>query len=183
MKKALVSGIFLLGLMAASAMAAQTDKRLADLFASLQATTDTAEARALESHIWAIWLDSGRADVNGLMDRGARAMGRSDLRDALERFEHVVELAPGFAEGWNKRATVYYLLGELDASVRDIERTLALEPRHFGAVSGMGLIHLQRGDEIGALAAFEAVLKIHPNSSGARHRVDVLRRKLHGKAI
>ena len=85
---------------------------------------------------------------------------------------------PDYAEGWNKRATVHYLKGDYSASVIDIERTLALEPRHFGAISGMGLIFMARGDEAGALKAFKEVLKIHPHARGAQFHVEELRKKL-----
>jgi tetratricopeptide (TPR) repeat protein len=98
--------------------------------------------------------------------------------DAITIFSQITESAPRFAEGWNKRATAYYLNDDLVASVEDIRRTLALEPRHFGAISGMGLIFLSRGDEAGALDAFEAVLAIHPHAHGTRERVEELRQLL-----
>jgi tetratricopeptide (TPR) repeat protein len=96
-------------------------------------------------------------------------------------FDRVVTTLPDFAEGWNKRATVHYLNEDYTASVIDIERTLVLEPRHFGAISGMGLIFMARGDEAGALRAFEEVLKIHPHARGAKARVEELRKKLRAK--
>ena len=106
-----------------------------------------------------IWHESGREDVDRLMETGIEEMGSGRLRESIATFARIVGLAPEFAEGWNKRATAYYLAGELDASIRDVERTLALEPRHFGALSGLGLIYLARDDELGALRAFEATLK------------------------
>ena len=106
------------------------------------------------------------------------AMGDQRWEDAIAIFGQITERAPGFAEGWNKRATAYYLNEDYVASVEDIRRTLALEPRHFGAISGMGLIFLSRGDQAGALAAFEAVVAIHPNSPGARARIEELRKRL-----
>jgi Flp pilus assembly protein TadD len=98
-------------------------------------------------------------------------MAEGEFKLAADWFGKVIQLAPDFAEGWNKRATAHYLADDLDASVRDIQKTLALEPRHFGALSGLGLIFMQRGDLAGALAAFEQVLVVHPNSAQARVHV------------
>lgn len=159
----------------------QLDARLDALFLTLRSTQDYAEAVRVEKEIWGIWTDSSHEQVNKLMSRGMRAMALSAFSEAIEVFGQVIELAPEFAEGWNKRATVHYFADNLDASVRDIEHTLALEPRHFGAISGMGLIFLQQRDEAGALHAFEEVLKINPHSRGAKSRVEELRRKLGGE--
>ncbi|MDX1434159.1 MAG: tetratricopeptide repeat protein [Gammaproteobacteria bacterium] len=168
-----------LGLLCAPAPRAdQTDARLDDLFAELAAADDPHDAFVTEMAIWRVWGESGRDDVDALLALGTEAMAGGRLDDAIAIFDRVVAIAPGFAEGWNKRATAYYLRGDYVASVRDIERTLALEPRHFGAISGMGLIFLERGDETGALKAFEEVLKIHPMSSNARRRVEELRERL-----
>lgn len=156
----------------------QNDQRLDSLFQVLQSTTDPVEAQITEIMIWKIWVESGRDDVDSLMAAGIEAMVGGRIGESIELFDRVVHLAPGFAEGWNKRATAYYLNDDLVASVQDIERTLALEPRHFGALSGMGLIFLARGDEEGALSAFEEVLKIHPHAPGARLRVEELRKRI-----
>jgi tetratricopeptide (TPR) repeat protein len=156
----------------------QSDQRLTALFETLKTTDDTAAARAAEAKIWRIWIDSGHTAIDALMSEGVAAMSNRRLEDAITIFGQITERAPGFAEGWNKRATAYYLNEDYVASVKDIQRTLALEPRHFGAISGMGLIFLERGDQAGALAAFEAVVAIHPNSPGARMRVEQLRKRL-----
>ena len=156
----------------------QTDARLDDLFQVLQTTADPRAAVAAEQAIWRIWLDSGRVDIDALMDEGILAITDQRLDEAITIFSRITERAPGFAEGWNKRATAYYLNENYLASVEDIRRTLALEPRHFGAISGMGLIFLSRGDDAGALDAFEAVLAIHPHDIGARAQVEALRERL-----
>ena len=160
------------------AQADQSDQRLTALFETLKSTGDVSAARAAEVEIWRIWIDSGRDDIDALMIEGVVAMSNQRLEDAITIFGQITERAPAFAEGWNKRATAYFLNEDYVASVEDIRRTLALEPRHFGAISGMGLIFLIRGDEAGALAAFEAVVAIHPNSPGARARVEELRKRL-----
>lgn len=166
-----------------TATAGQDDVRLDGLFEILLTTEDSQQAQRAESQIWQIWSDSGRDDINALMTKGITAMNKRKFDTALEAFDEIVQLAPGFAEGWNKRATVYYLRDELAESVEDIRRTLALEPRHFGAISGMGLIFLERGDEAGALRAFESVLAINPHARGARLRAEYLRAKLRGNTI
>jgi tetratricopeptide (TPR) repeat protein len=168
----------LLALAATGVGADQSDARLDGLFEVLQTTADPRAAVAAEQAIWRIWLDSGRADIDALMDEGILAITDQRLDEAITIFSRITERAPGFAEGWNKRATAYYLNEDYAASVEDIRRTLVLEPRHFGAISGMGLIFLSRGDDAGALDAFEAVLAIHPHELGARAQVEALRERL-----
>lgn len=160
------------------AWADQTDARLDALFEVLETTSDMQAAGSAEAEIWRIWIASGREEIDALMVDGVAAMRNQRFEDAIALFGQITERVPEFAEGWNKRATAYYLNDDHVASVQDIQRTLALEPRHFGAISGMGLIFLSRGDEAGALAAFEAVLAIHPGAPGARQRVEELRKRL-----
>lgn len=162
------------------ASADQTDDRLDGLFEVLRGTDAPEEARAAEVEIWRIWVESGREDIDALMVEGILAMSRQQLDDAITIFGQITERAPHFAEGWNKRATAFYLNEDYVASVEDIRHTLALEPRHFGAIAGMGLIFLSQGDEAGALEAFEAVLAIHPHAPHARARVEELRKRRRG---
>ena len=161
----------------------QRDRGLPELFAALAEAPSRAHAFRIEGAIWEIWLDGGDPALNELMEQGVAAMSARRFRDAAERFTELILAAPEFAEAWNKRATVYYLLDRYGDSMRDIERTLALEPRHFGAISGMGLIFLERGDEEGALGVFEKVLEIHPHARGARLHVERLRKRLEGRRI
>ena len=177
--------IVLLGILATLMMAApatgradQSDERLEELFDRLRTTADPQEAQIIEVQIWRIWTDSGRDDMNALVEDGTRFMIQGRLKEAIAIFDRVVTTLPDFAEGWNKRATAHYLNGDYTASMIDIERTLVLEPRHFGAISGMGLIFMARGDEANALRAFEEVLKVHPHARGAKARVEELHKKL-----
>lgn len=163
------------------APADQNDRRLDGLFERLHATGDAAESRGIEQEIWRIWLESDDAVVDRLMRQGMAAMGLRRLELALERFDRIVERAPEFAEGWNKRATVHYLMGDLQASVLDIERTLDLEPRHFGALSGLGLIYDAIDEPRAALRSFEAALRLNPHLEGTRERIEALRRELRGR--
>ena len=175
-----VFGILATLMMAAPATgwADQSDERLEELFDRLRTTADPLEAQIIEVQIWRIWTDSGQVDLNALVEEGSQSMAQGLLKEAIAIFDRVVTTLPDFAEGWNKRATAHYLNGDYPASVIDIERTLALEPRHFGAISGMGLIFMARGDEANALRAFEEVLKVHPHARGAKARVEELHKKL-----
>ena len=168
-------------LVVSSASADQSDQRLPELFEQLRSTGEPVVAREAELRIWRIWMNSGRGDIDGIMKEGMEAMQAGRFDDAIGHFGEIVDMAPDFAEGWNKRATAYYLNDDLRESVQDIQRTLELEPRHFGAISGMGLIFLKRGDALGALDAFNAVLAIHPHSRGTRYRVEMLRQELLGR--
>ena len=160
--------------------ASQNDPRLPQLFEQLKEARTAEEAGLLERAIWQIWLLSGNGTVDAHMLRGLQALGIGDNEAAISSFDQVVELQPDFAEAWNKRATANYMLGRFDASVIDIHKTLSLEPRHFGALSGLGLINLALGREHEALKVFEAALGIHPYLSGADTHIQELRVKLKG---
>ncbi len=162
----------------APSVADQRDSRLEDLFAALASATNPQEAAQLESKIWLIWGETGQREIDDLFVRGGVAMSNGDMDKAVELFSLIIKMRPNFAEAWNKRATVFYLQRKLSESVADIEKTLALEPRHFGAISGLGLIFMAQEDARGALKAFEQVLEIHPQSSSARINVEWLRKQL-----
>ena len=161
----------------------QNDPRLDALFERIKQTERFDVAQDAEREIWDIWLDAGDPGLNHLMYVGVAAMESDQLDLAIGLFTEIIEKSPLFAEGWNKRATAFYLKGDLAASVLDIERTLALEPRHFGAVSGLGLIFLSSGDKIGALKAFRRVLEIHPHAAGARAQVRMLEKALEEEGV
>ena len=161
----------------------QNDPHLGDLFRRLEAAPTEAAAQAVEQGIWRIWTVSGDAAIDRLMGDGILHMSRRRFEDALGAFDAVVRCAPGFAEGWNKRATLHYLMGNYTASIADIEKTLALEPRHFGALSGLALVNLGLGNEARALKAFEAALKIYPLMAGHDTHIKALRVKFGGRNI
>ena len=170
----------LIALAGTPAGADQDDPRLDGLFDRLQHTPDPAEAQALEQRIWGLWLESDDAAVDRLMQQGILALQGHQYATALQAFDRMVEQAPDFAEGWNKRATVHYLMGNWRDSVRDIQRTLALEPRHFGALFGLGLIYDALEEPEAALRSFEATLTLNPHSESTRQMVEQLRRQLRG---
>ena len=152
----------------------QNDRRLDGLFERLQATRDAAEAAEIQNRIWALWFTAEDRKVTMLMGVGSMAMNQGQYQPALEAFNRVVAMAPDFAEGWNRRATLYYLMGDYPASVSDIAKTLALEPRHFGALSGLGLINMRLGRTDQAIKAFRDALAVNPHSTGAKANLDSL---------
>ena len=155
-------------------MAKRGDPRLDRLFAALARAADEDEAREVESKIWRVWAESGEESADRMLAVASEAMSRGAFAPALALLNSAIETAADFAEAWNKRATLYHLIGEHDLAIHDIRRTLALEPRHFGALSGLGMICLQRSDEAGALKAFRDALAVHPYLSGAQDAVDNL---------
>jgi len=173
--KALVTALTLL--LVPAAAADQNSPDLNALFQRLKTTASQAEADSVENAIWDIWHHKGIEAIDHAMALGIVAASQGDLRRSLEYFERVVRAAPDFAEGWNKRATIYYMIGDYAASVADIRRTLALEPRHFGALSGMGLIYDALGDYDAAVKVWEKALEIHPHMQTIRDRIEVLRRR------
>jgi tetratricopeptide (TPR) repeat protein len=165
-----------------SAHADQTDPRLDDLFARLQEDgLSEAEAGEIQKQIWDIWtsIDDVRAD--SLMSLGIANMAGGDYEGAVRSFTVLIEKFPEFAEAWNKRATVYYLMGEYEASLADVRRTLVLEPRHFGALSGLGLIFYQFDEYKKAIAAYEAALEVNPHAPGAKENLEKLRKLEEGQ--
>ena len=177
---AAILGLFVSAAGAEPALADQDDPRLEGLFRRLQSTSDAAEARVVEQRIWRVWLEAEDAGLNRLMHQGIAAMRDQRYDKALQVFDRMVEQAPEFAEGWNKRATVHFLMGNWRASVRDIQQTLALEPRHFGALFGLGLIYDALEQPAAALRSFEATLALNPHSEGTRRKVEALREQLRG---
>ena len=131
-------------------------------------------ARAAERSISAIWLDSGSPSVDLLMDWAIRAMADKDYPAALDFLDRVVTMKPDYVEGWNKRATVYFLVDDYGKSIADIERVLALEPRHFGALAGLGTILRDLDEEDRALAVYRRLLEIDPHMDDVRTVIDKL---------
>jgi len=165
-------------LLSSPGLADQSDNQLVQLFSILQQTDNPAILRNTENQIWAIWLQHPNADVEKLMQLGTQRMNSQRYAEALVVFSQIVESFPDYAEAWNKRATLYYMVGNLDASITDIEHTLKLEPRHFGALSGLGLVYLQRNELSKARQAFEELIVIHPNSPNAKQNLETVNQRL-----
>ena len=141
---------------------ATTVQRLDELFGRLKSTTDEGEADAAVAEIWKLWQRTGTPELDELMERVGALIGQGLPHLALPMLDDMVARAPDWAEAWNKRATALYLAGEHDRCLADIDRVLALEPRHFGALAGMGLIRIARGEYREALAAYRRALTANP---------------------
>lgn len=159
------------------------EDKLDDLFAELRQVETPEEARPIEDAIWELWLESGDIEIDSLMLFGISAIEIGDLPAALATFDELIKAAPEYSEAWNKRATVHYLMGNLEASVADIAQTLILEPRHFGALSGLGLIYVSIGKDKAALKAFEQAQAIAPHLEGLDTLIAKVRLRLEGRGI
>lgn len=160
----------------APSRADQNAPQLDDLFAQLKTGLNAAAAVEVTRAIWDAWLQHDERGVNQQMDAGLRAMRDRLWRDALVCFDAAVALAPDFAEAWNKRATVYYMLGDFEASSADVAETLRLEPRHFGALVGQGMMHMQSREDALALVYFRRALAVNPHMDNVRGYVERLAR-------
>jgi tetratricopeptide (TPR) repeat protein len=162
---------------AATAAATEKQARLAALFARLGSTNDAVEADTIVEEIWRVWLQSGRPDIDARMQEALVLLNAGQALAAMAELDAIVERAPDWPEGWNKRATVLYLLNEYDRSLSDIDRVLALEPRHFGALAGRGLIHIARENYGAALEDYRRARSVNPFLQGAAEMIPTLERK------
>jgi tetratricopeptide (TPR) repeat protein len=173
----------LLPLFLTCAMAfAQDSAKLDDLFARLK-TADAGEAGRIEREIWIEWSKSGSPAEDLLLQRGKDAMELGDYPAAIEHFTAIIDQDPGFAEAWNARATAFYMSGAFGPSMADIGTVLSLNPRHFGALSGLALILEESGKPDKALAAYRAALAIHPHLEGATEAVERLETEAEGQEL
>ena len=135
--------------------------------------------RALAEHsLWEVWSRSGDPEVDGLFQIGLEQMNERNAPAAIATFSEVIKRKPEFAEGWNKRATLYYLVGEYDKSLADCEEVLKRNPVHFGVLSGFGMIYLQLGKPDKALDYFQRALQVNPNLGQIEATVEQLKRVL-----
>jgi tetratricopeptide (TPR) repeat protein len=152
--------------------------RLDELFAELQHAPTRTAAKEVELSILAEWHRSGDAEVDKMFTAALMAMNLRAFGTAIAILDKIVEARPDFAEGWNKRATVYYYVNEYDRSLADIERTLALEPRHFGALAGLGMIMQDTGNIPGAIAAFEEAVAVNPTLTNLQEAIEQLKARV-----
>ena len=166
--------IILIILFSNFAQADQRDERLIELFDKLFLSTNNMEASKLLFNIWDIWSIADNQETQIIFDEANQFMDVGELDNAIELFTKVVKQSPEFAEGWNKRATVYFLKGELNKSISDIEKTLNLEPRHFGALDGLAEIYLMQDDLVGAAVIYRRILEIIPSSKKSQDRLKLI---------
>ena len=142
-------------------------------------TDDDEQLRAdAEGAVWTLWSRSGDVEVDNLLQGGIRDMNEGHMAQAVETFTRVIERKPEFAEGWNKRATAYYLMNDLDQSLKDCDEVIKRNPNHFGALSGYGLIYIKRGELERALEYFQRALAIDPNLRGVEESIELIRYRM-----
>jgi tetratricopeptide (TPR) repeat protein len=158
-------------------------KRLDKLFGELKRERNEHAADRIAKRIWQQWLDSGSATVDLLMQWSNDAVQAKKYPAALDFLDQIIALDPKYAEGWNRRATVHYMMGDYTMSMADIDKTLQLEPRHFGALAGMAEILKDTGRKKLALRAYEQVLQVDPMMRSAQSAVESLTQDLAGQDI
>src|SRR5215468_6105884 len=162
---------------------AEREKTLSDLYALLATAEDEESAKAIADAIERVWVHSGSATIDLLMERSIKAMNEKKVDLALKLLDNVVELAPDFTEGWNRRAYVYFVQNDIERALGDLRRTLALDPHHFKALDGLAQILREIGQKKAALKAFKELLDVHPYWSGAKQAIEELEREVDGQGI
>ncbi|MEF8833595.1 MAG: tetratricopeptide repeat protein [Halofilum sp. (in: g-proteobacteria)] len=168
----------LIALAASATRADQDAPELDALFERLQAVESQAKGDRLTNRIWVLWRQIDEAELAAAMEQGIVALRSGRHADAERRFSAVIEARPGYAEAWNKRATVRYMRERYTAAAADIRRTLALEPRHFGALAGLGLVYMELERYRAAIESFERALQINPWLDGTRRNIAIARERL-----
>jgi tetratricopeptide (TPR) repeat protein len=153
------------------------------LFEALKVAPDENSAKHIENRIWAQWLASGSDTADLLMARVKTAIDAQDLDLAIKLLDSIVEIRPDYVEAWNRRATLYYMRKDYARSMADIRQVLMREPRHFGAISGLGMILQEFGDEKRALDAFRRAIAIHPHLQRIPELIKTLTEKVEGRDI
>lgn len=153
---------------------------IADAPVLIGALSDDDEVvRALAEHsVWQVWSRSGDIEADGLLQIGIEQMNRGDGPAAAETFTKVIQRKPDFAEAWNKRATVYFLMGEHEKSLKDCDEVMKRNPAHFGALAGYGQIYLQLDQPERALSYFRRALRVNPNMRALRQVIPQLEQLL-----
>jgi tetratricopeptide (TPR) repeat protein len=159
----------------------RVDPQLDALFTQLEQAPDDAASARVESQIWQHWSDSGSPTVNILVERAAAAEGEGNAELAERFLEQASDLAPTFAEPWNRRANIAYRAHDYSGAIAAIQETLKREPRHFGALAGLGLIYEETNQPRAALDAFRAAVAIHPHYEIARQGVRRLESRVEGR--
>jgi tetratricopeptide (TPR) repeat protein len=153
------------------------------LFGALKAAPDNDSAKAIEERIWALWFVSGSDTADLLMTRVKTAAEAKDLDLAVQLLDAIVEIKPDYVEAWNRRATIFFMKKEYGRALADIRQVLAREPRHFAALSGLGLIMQELGDDKRALEVFRRALAVHPHLERIPDLVKQLTEKVEGRDI
>jgi len=159
------------------------EELLAELLTQLAKAQDAAQAGSISEAIQSLWMQSGSDTIGVLMGRSAKAISDQKNALALKLLDAVVELAPDYAEGWNRRAYVFFLDNDYENAVEDLRRALALEPNHFKALEGLARILRETGQKKASLKAYRELLKINPFEEGAKKAADELSVEVEGQGI
>ena len=153
------------------------------LFEALKVAPDNESAKYVENRIWAMWIATDSDTTTLLMGRVKQAIDAKDLDLGVKLLSAVIDIKPDYVEAWNRRATIYYMKKDFDRSLEDIHEVLKREPRHFGALSGLGMIMQELGDDKHALEAFRRALAVHPHLERIPDLVKQLSEKVEGRDI
>jgi tetratricopeptide (TPR) repeat protein len=164
-------------------VAGDRTRNLDFLFGALKAAPDAEIAKAIEHRIWSVWLVSRSDTTNLLMTRVRTAIEQKDADLALKLLDAIVKIKPDYVEAWNQRATLYYTQKDYGRALADIREVLKREPRHFGALSGLGLILQDIGDDKQALEVYRRALKVYPRLERVPELVKKLEEKVEGRDI
>ncbi|WP_422004228.1 tetratricopeptide repeat protein [Pyruvatibacter mobilis] len=173
----------LVPLLAAGSAHAQGTSDLDGLFDKLAEAESPAEADLIENEIWRLWLQSGSATVDLMVARGTEALRSQDYAVALDLFSMAVELAPDYPEGWNKRATLYYVIDDYEAAISDISQVLVREPRHWAALMGLAVMMDDLDRKDAALTAYRQAVAINPQLDDAHEAIKRLEVEVEGRGI
>jgi tetratricopeptide (TPR) repeat protein len=161
-----------------SAKSDQLDFRLPNLFVELYESVEENQTNLITRKIWDIWLETNDLMIEADFYQGIESMRFREYKKSIVFFTRVIQKNPNFAEAWNKRATVYFIIGDFDKSMHDINETLKLEPRHFGAMDGMGLIFMNTKQYGNALRIYDQMLKIFPNNQNTKNKKKLMKELL-----
>jgi tetratricopeptide (TPR) repeat protein len=153
------------------------------LFGALKAAPDAAAARVVESRIQALWMVSGSDTTDLLMTRAKKALDLKDVDLSIQLLDAVIETKPDYVEGWNRRATLYFMKKDFGASLADLRQVLAREPRHFGALVGLGMILQEIDEDKMALTVLRRALELHPHLPRIGDMIKTLTEKVEGRPI
>ena len=172
-----------LGAPGASAQQSGATPDLDRLFEELAKADDAAQAAVIEDMIWQAWARSGSDTVDLIMARGLEALESQDYAVALDMFSTAIELDPDYAESWNKRATLYYVINDYDAAIADVTQVLAREPRHWAALMGLAVMFDDLDRKEPALGAYRKALEINPQLEDAAEAIERLSVEVEGRGI
>lgn len=178
-----LQAILIVFVMGVSPALAASSAELDRLFDQLAKAQSPAEAALIEDQIWRQWSDSGSPTLDLIMLRGLKALEAQEYAVALDMFSTAIEIEPDYAEAWNKRATLYYVIDDYDAAIADVTQVLAREPRHWAALMGLAVMLDDLDRKEPALGAYRAAFEINPQLEDAKAAIERLKVDVEGRGI